>query len=284
MEDLRQLTDDQKDILKKFSKEVEDLKLPYRNQAYIVRWLIARDFDIDKAFDMLKAHTHWRQKFGADKLTDTWIPTSIARSHIPLGFLGEDIDKNPTWILMLGNMDIRGVLKSVPNKEMLNYCAWILERSMRIIERNSKKNKTQINRLNIFVDLANWKVADLTSWISLNFGKDLAQMYEANYPEILGKLVIFNTPALFSVLYNFVKPFLSELTVQKIRIIGSDKNQWQQEFETLEETQIPKKWGGALTDQDGNEYALKKLGMNMGKRVPPSKYISNQCPELINVQ
>lgn len=41
------------------------------------------------------------------------------------------------------------------------------------------------------------------------------------YPESMGKFYIINAPMLFSTVWSFVKPWLDEVTVAKIAILGS---------------------------------------------------------------
>lgn len=50
-----------------------------------------------------------------------------------------------------------------------------------------------------------------------------------------------------------IKPFLHQATIDKIRIFGSDKDEWKAALlEEVEADQLPAFLGGTLTDADGN--------------------------------
>jgi hypothetical protein len=59
-----------------------------------------------------------------------------------------------------------------------------------------------------------YKVKDYVSQAS-SIGQD-------RYPECMGKFYIINAPYLFSTVWSFIKPWLDEVTVAKINILGKD--------------------------------------------------------------
>lgn len=48
-----------------------------------------------------------------------------------------------------------------------------------------------------------------------------SQIGQDRYPECMGKFYIINAPYLFSTVWSFIKPWLDEVTVSKIAILGS---------------------------------------------------------------
>lgn len=69
-----------------------------------------------------------------------------------------------------------------------------------------------------------------------------AAIGQDRYPESMGKFFIINAPWTFSTVWSFVKPWLDEVTVAKIDIVGSgykDKLLAQIPAENL-----PKEFGG----------------------------------------
>ena len=57
-----------------------------------------------------------------------------------------------------------------------------------------------------------------------------------------------------------VKPFLNQVTIDKIRIFGSDKKQWTAAIlEDIDPNQLPAYYGGEMTDPDGDPKCPSKV-------------------------
>ena len=114
----------------------------------------------------------------------------------------------------------------------------------------------------------------------------MTRLTEANYPEstrrvfvINGNMVyagwtwkasnltllnlnwIFETvPQVFAVIWNMVKPFLHQITIDKVRIFGTDVNEWKAALlEEIDPDQLPTHYGGTQMDPDGNARCLTKV-------------------------
>lgn len=71
---------------------------------------------------------------------------------------------------------------------------------------------------------------------------ETANIGQNYYPECMGKFYIINAPYLFSTVWSFIKPWLDEVTVAKIEILGSsykDKLLLQ-----IPKENLPKEFGG----------------------------------------
>ena len=71
---------------------------------------------------------------------------------------------------------------------------------------------------------------------------------------------LFSAPRIFAIAFAIVKPLLSETTLNKIRIFGSDRSEWQAALlEEIYSDQLPACYGGSMTDPDGNPMCLTKV-------------------------
>ncbi|EGR27843.1 hypothetical protein IMG5_187880 [Ichthyophthirius multifiliis] len=66
------------------------------------------------------------------------------------------------------------------------------------------------------------------------------------YPEVLGQLLIVNSPMLFEAIWNNIKPQIDEQTRKKITIIGSGYKD--KLFEIVDQDNIPNFLGGKSND------------------------------------
>ncbi|XP_077540759.1 SEC14-like protein 2 isoform X2 [Haemaphysalis longicornis] len=80
---------------------------------------------------------------------------------------------------------------------------------------------------------------------------DAVRMFEDNYPEILEELFVINAPSLFPMVWNIIKPLLTQRTIDKIHIFG--KEGWREVFaERWDLDRLPAHWGGRLVGPDGD--------------------------------
>lgn len=98
-------------------EESELKKIP--DYPTLLRFLRARDFSIDKSASMLHESLKWREEHRVDHLLDEYRMPSVLTKHFPGGWHDYDIDGRPLYILRLGHMDVKGLLKSVGEDGLL---------------------------------------------------------------------------------------------------------------------------------------------------------------------
>lgn len=76
-----------------------------------------------------------------------------------------------------------------------------------------------------------------------------AAVGQDRYPESMGKFYIINAPYLFSTVWSFIKPWLDEVTVSKIDIIGKDYKA--RLLEQIPAANLPKDLGGTCECEGG---------------------------------
>lgn len=69
-------------------------------------------------------------------------------------------------------------------------------------------------------------------------------------------------PQIFTILWAIVKPFLHSATIEKVRIYGSNAEEWRAALlEEIDADQLPEYYGGTQTDPDGNPKCLTKVSL-----------------------
>ena len=132
--------------LRKLLDDIEDLdKMP--DYQTILRFLRARDWHVSQAFSMLKDSLKWRQEHNIDSLlTDYKMPT-VVTEHFPGGWHHYDKDGRPIYILRLGHMDVKGLLKAIGTEGLLKLVRILRVKGLKPILNDFLFN----NRLYIFV-------------------------------------------------------------------------------------------------------------------------------------
>lgn len=98
--------------LRKMLDGVDDLERVPSYQT-ILRFLAARDWHVSQAYAMLCDSLRWRREHRIDALLAEYSKPAVVVEHFPGGWHHLDKDGRPVYILRLGHMDVKGLLKSL---------------------------------------------------------------------------------------------------------------------------------------------------------------------------
>ncbi|KAL5018685.1 hypothetical protein ScPMuIL_004407 [Solemya velum] len=197
-------------------------KIP--KDTHILRFLHARDFSVEKAREMLLHSLAWRKLHNIDKLLDTYEPSPVLHKYYCGGWHYNDKDGRPLYLLRLGQMDVKGLMKSVGEEAILRHILTVNEEGIRRVEQATKKRGYPVRACTCIVDLDGLSMRHL--WRpGIRALLRVIEIVEANYPETMERLLIVRAPRVFPVLWTLVSPFIDENTRQKFMIFGaSDYN------------------------------------------------------------
>ncbi|KZS17843.1 putative SEC14 protein 2 [Daphnia magna] len=267
--DLSQFNDKQLAILKQFREIVRDCQLPNSEDAYLARWLIARDFDLTKAEKMLRNSLEWRRRYKIDSLREDFKPPDVLRKYFSAGFVGQDKLQSPLWITRYGKSDMKGILRSSKKKDFVMYVVYLVETSIWRVMSDPQKYKRSpgaIVQTTIIFDLEDLSMQHITNKQAVDAAIKIIQIYEANYPECLSRVFVINAPKIFSIGYPILKPFIHERTRNKIKIFGHDSKQWKAAIlAEVNPEELPVCYGGTMTDADGNPNCISTASQH-GRR------------------
>ncbi|KAL7635635.1 UNVERIFIED_CONTAM: hypothetical protein RMT77_013452 [Armadillidium vulgare] len=270
---MEKINQKEEEILKEFRERIGDkVPLHLNSDFELSKWLIARNFNINKAETMLLKHLEWRKEYNIDNILE-WTPPEVLRKYCPGGLAGYDKDGAPVVIIPIGSMDVRGVKASSSNEDILKYIFQIVEKSLDLMRRKSRDLEQPIGKEIFIFDLNHFSLRDFTWTPAINLVLKLVQMYEANYPEILKHAFAINAPKVFSVLFSIIKPFIQTNTMKRIKIFG--KNEWKEVLlKEIDADQLPVHWGGSMTDPDGNTQCVSTICP--GGEVPKEYYLKKK--------
>jgi hypothetical protein len=148
----------------------------------------------------------------------------------------------------LGDLDVKA-LYSITTQErllqrlVLEYEKFIMERLPACSEAVGHPVETSCTILDLYnVSLSNfYRVRD--------FVMQAASIGQDRYPECMGKFYIINAPWAFSAVWSVIKPWLDEVTVAKIEILGSSYKD--KLLEQILSENLPKELGGSCSCEGG---------------------------------
>jgi len=222
---LGNLTVPQLHALEKLKKEVEDEGhyVPERmSDAMFLRFLRARKFDVVLAKKMLLEAEKWRVDFGVDELVKNFDFTEKEKvdKYYPQYYHKMDKDGRPIYVERLGKLDIKALYALTTQERQIQrlvveYEKFLTDRLPACAEHVGHPVETSCTILDLYnVSLSNfYRVKDYVNQASA--------IGQNRYPECMGKFYIINAPWAFSAVWSIIKPWLDEVTVSKIDILGS---------------------------------------------------------------
>ncbi|XP_077086882.1 SEC14-like protein 1 [Siphateles boraxobius] len=208
--------------LRQWLQETHKGKIP--KDEHVLRFLRSRDFSLEKAKEALCQTLTWRKQHQIDFLLDTWQCPQLLQDYYTGGWHHHDKDGRPLYILRLGQMDTKGLVRTLGEETLLRHVLSINEEGLRHCQEKTKIFGKPISCWTCLVDLEGLNMRHL--WRPAI--KALLRMIEvvgANYPETLGRLLIIRAPRVFPVLWTLVSPFIDENTRKKFLIYAGNDYQ-----------------------------------------------------------
>lgn len=224
---------------------------------FILRFVRARKWNTDNAIKMLTNSIIWRNDFPAND----WIMEGDAPSYLhgrnqglvknftaeKSWIRGEDMGENPIfWFMAKKHFG-----SDSPSDETQRYAVITIEWCRLFLREVNESCDT----CSIVFDLTGFtlKNADYTTI------KFLADVFEAHYPECLGRIYVHNAPWIFSTVWNIIKNWLDPVVASKIVFTKNFKDL----SGYISPDYIPEQLGGI--DKSGPDYPIPQPGDD----VPP---------------
>ncbi|XP_076153858.1 SEC14-like protein 1 isoform X2 [Alosa pseudoharengus] len=200
-------------------QETHKGKIP--KEQHVLRFLRSRDFSVEKAREALCQTLTWRKQFQIDLLLDSWRCPLLLHDYYTGGWHHHDNDGRPLYILRLGQMDTKGLVRALGEETILRHVLSINEEGLRRCEENTNVFGKPISCWTCLVDLEGLNMRHL--WRpGVKALLRIIEVVEANYPETLGRLLILRAPRVFPVLWTLVSPFIDENTRRKFLIYAGN--------------------------------------------------------------
>ncbi|KAG6841334.1 hypothetical protein C0991_012159 [Blastosporella zonata] len=221
------------------------------DDALLLRFLRARNFDVAVAMKMMVDAEDWRKAFHVDEFVETFKsedPKTVKRLY-PQYYHKTDKEGRPLYIEQLGDLDIReDTMKEVPVESFLQRLVFEYERFTTYrLPACSKAVGHPVETSCTILDVKGvtlWKFTQVQNYV-----KEASLIGKDRYPECMGKFYIINAPAAFTWVWMAVKLFLDPVTVKKVTILGSKYADTLRDQIPVEN--LPKEFGGTCACAGG---------------------------------
>ncbi|KAL4264398.1 Phosphatidylinositol/phosphatidylcholine transfer [Pleurotus pulmonarius] len=221
---LGNLTVIQLNTLEKFKTELKNDKIfveERMDDAFLLRYLRARKFDLVKAKEMLVNAEKWREEFGVDDIAQNFDfkEGSEVNKYYPQYYHKTDKDGRPVYIEQLGKLDVTALYRITSTERLL-------QRLVHEYEKNdhqrfpacAKQAGHPIETSCTILDLKNVSLSNF--YRVKDYVMQASSVGQDRYPETMGKFYVINAPWAFTAVWSIIKGWLDEVTVAKISILG----------------------------------------------------------------
>ncbi|XP_056287807.1 SEC14-like protein 2 isoform X3 [Pseudoliparis swirei] len=236
------LSPKQAEILTEFRGRIQDVlaELPAQHDHYLLRWLRARSFNVQKSEAMIRKHLEFRRKMEVDSIITDWKPPEVIERYVSGGMCGFDREGSPIWYDVIGPLDPRGLLLSATKRDFLKTKIRHTEILHRECRRQSEKLGEVIEAVSLIYDCEGLGLKHVWKPAIETYGEVLT-MFEENYPEGLKRVFLI-------------------------------KGNWQEVLRNhIDPDQLPVAYGGTRTDPDGDPHCRSMI--KYGGVVPASFYL-----------
>ncbi|CAI0437018.1 unnamed protein product [Linum tenue] len=208
--------------------------LKYCSDACFRRYLVARNWNVEKAKKMLQETLEWRSSYKPEEIR--WV--------VPISVM--------PFVLEFSICNVIGELNSV-----FDYFTY----SPKLHTKNTKSFENQIRHLvyllenavlnlpegqeqmSFLIDFTGWSI---TNNVPIKTAHETASILQNHYPERLAVAFLYNPPRIFEAFWKVVKYFLDPRTFQKVKFVYPKKNKESVEVMRLhfDDQNLPADFGG----------------------------------------
>eukprot|EP00183_Erythrolobus_madagascarensis_P006159 CAMPEP_0185845192 /NCGR_PEP_ID=MMETSP1354-20130828/1218_1 /TAXON_ID=708628 /ORGANISM="Erythrolobus madagascarensis, Strain CCMP3276" /LENGTH=305 /DNA_ID=CAMNT_0028545087 /DNA_START=31 /DNA_END=948 /DNA_ORIENTATION=- len=222
-DDIKTLLQEHEHSLLKLKAKVKDVAPDYMDEIWLLRYLLSSKYDVDKAALGVQKAVEYR------KTNDSWLraareehtvaPDDAAiAEYIKVGRHKRTTDGNLVFIVRLGISRPSDAASAFTHEQLLKRQAFLTEQNYWICDRYSRETG-KLSRVVSIIDMTGVSLS--SGHTDRRFFKILGENShnsEFLHPQLLAKMVIYNPPGIFKVMFSLAKLFVSQRTIEKVAV------------------------------------------------------------------
>lgn len=224
--------------------------LPLRHDDYhtLLRFLKARDFNLQKTIQMWEEMLNWRRAYGTDTILEDFEFEELQEvlQYYPQGYHGVDREGRPVYIERLGKAYPSKLMNITTIDRYLKYHVQEFERAL--LEKFpacSIAARRWISSTTTILDVQGLGIKNFTR-TAASLVAAISKIDNSYYPETLHRMFVVNAgPGFKKMLWPAAQKFLDAKTISKIQVL--DFKSLSKLLEVIDSSQLPDFLGGSCT-------------------------------------
>ncbi|CAE7665355.1 SEC14L2 [Symbiodinium pilosum] len=225
-----------------------------RDPRVLLRFLLARNCNVQQALDMIQSTIEWRSQNSAADVLPRWdkVPFEAADRYWKCqGVMGFDFDGDPVIWERVGASHVP-TLTQTSDEYVARHTIYSSECLMAYLEclrqQRRKEGKHDGFHFTLVLDLAGLNLSHLDRR-GLALFKLVTRIQADRYPEILKRIIAVRAPWVFPAVWRIVRTFLDKGTADKVQIVRGDETE-QTILKYIPHETVPKALGGTKSSGD----------------------------------
>ncbi|MED6158084.1 hypothetical protein PIB30_029392 [Stylosanthes scabra] len=214
----------------------------------LLRFLKARDFDIEKTIQMWEDMLAWRKEYGTDTILQDFEFEELEEvlQHYPQGYHGVDKEGRPVYIERLGKAHPSRLMRITTIDRYLKYHVQEFERALQEkFPACSVAAKRRISSTTTILDVQGLGMKNFSP-TAANLLAAMTRIDSSYYPETLHRMYIVNAGTGFKkMLWPAAQKFLDPKTIAKIQVY--EPKSLCKLLDVIDSSQLPDFLGGSCT-------------------------------------
>ncbi|KAJ6727677.1 PHOSPHATIDYLINOSITOL/PHOSPHATIDYLCHOLINE TRANSFER PROTEIN SFH13 [Salix koriyanagi] len=222
--------------------------LPPRHDDYhtLLRFLKAREFNVDKTIQMWEEMLNWRKEYGTDTILEDFEFEELEEvlQYYPQGYHGVDKEGRPVYIERLGKAYPSRLMRITTIERYLKYHVREFERAIQEkFPACSIAAKRWISSTTTILDVQGLGIKNFTRTAATLLAS-MTKIDNSYYPETLHRMFVVNAgPGFKKMLWPAAQKFLDAKTIAKIQVL--EPKSLPKLLEVIDSSQLPDFLGGS---------------------------------------
>ncbi|KAI0251725.1 CRAL-TRIO domain-containing protein [Lactifluus subvellereus] len=209
-----------------------------RASVVLMKWLRARNLNVNDAKTMMIATLRWRDEFKIDEaMKETYPDVLNSFGHL----YGRDKQGRPLMYNIYGGKnDLTAAFSDV--QRFIRWRVALMEEGIKLIDFETVDQMIQVH---------DYEGASLSSRTanSKAAASEISSIFQGHYPEFLAHKFFVNVPSIMTWIFWLFKPVLSPATLAKMKVVGHGPRTIGKELLPLIDVkELPVQYGGVVTD------------------------------------
>ncbi|KAA8531879.1 hypothetical protein F0562_006404 [Nyssa sinensis] len=214
--------------------------LQFCTDACLRRYLVARNWNVDKAKKMLEETLKWRSTYKPEEIRWHEVAHEGETGKVSRANFHDRLGR--TVLIMRPGMQ-----NSTSPEDNIRHLVYLIENAIL----NLPEGQEQMSWL---IDFTGWS---LNTNIPIKTARDIIYILQNHYPERLAIVVLYNPPRIFEAFWKVVKYFVDPKTFQKIKFVYPNNKESEEVMKSFFDVEnLPSEFGGqASLKYDHEEFS-----------------------------